>query len=124
MGNKQVLAVKGRVHFLNRKKKQCTVNVNARDKSCSCSNYVPSPKVRSGWRCNEKLVEYFCSCCLLCVCCPVATVFCCLMLPCRVFHKALRWACYCFRSKNRIFADYSSFSDIDQDVVLGKVKPT
>ncbi|CAJ2677689.1 unnamed protein product [Trifolium pratense] len=43
------------------------------------------------------------------------------MLPCRVFKKVLGWAC-CFGSKNRIFADYSSFSDIDQDVALGKYR--
>jgi hypothetical protein len=112
MGNKQVHEDKlGRVQFLNRKKKkQYCVNAR-RDKN---------------WKCKEKLVEYFCSCCMLCVCCPLATVCCCLMLPCRVFKKVLRWAC-CFGSKNRIFADYSSFSDIDQDVAFDKVikfKPT
>lgn len=120
MGNKQVHEDKGKVHFLNRKKKH--YSVNTREKACSCSSVV-SPKVKPGWRCKEKLVEYFCSCCLLCVCCPLATVCCFLMLPCRVFQKTLRWACYCFGSKNRIFADYSSFSDIDEDVAFGKVKP-
>lgn len=112
MGNKHVLEDKGKVQFFKRKKHY---SVNAKEKPCSC------PKVQSGgWRWKNKLVEYFCSCCLLCVCCPVATVCCCIVLPYRVFQKALRWAS-CYGSRNRIFADYSSFSDIDSDIAFGKL---
>lgn len=120
MGSKVVLEDKRGVKLFNRKKHDC---VNSRPaKSCSSYSTLLSPKKPGCSRCKEKLVEFFCSCCLLCVCCPLAIVCCCIKLPCRMFQKALHfawnWACY--GSKNRIFADYSSFSDIDSDVTFGK----
>lgn len=114
MGSKLGLEDKGNVKIFNGKRHHCMIS--RPDKPCSCS----------GSRCREKLVEFLCSCCLLCVCCPLATVYCCIKLPCRFLHKALRiaWQWTCYGSRNKIFADYSSFSDIDSDVTFGKVKPS
>ncbi|KAF7834615.1 Phospholipid scramblase [Senna tora] len=74
---------------------------------------------QKGPKCKEKVVEFVCSCCLMCVCCPIASV-CCIKLPCKMCQQALqrawKWARY--GSKNRDFADYSSFSDIDSDVAF------
>lgn len=78
---------------------------------------------KQGPKCKEKVIEFLCSCCLLCVCCPVAAV-CCIKLPCKFCQQALRraWQWACNGSKNRSFAEYSSFSDIDSDVAFGKVR--
>lgn len=78
---------------------------------------------QQGPNCKDKVIEFLCSCCLLCVCCPLA-VACCIKLPCKMcqkaLHRAWHWARY--GSKNRNFAVYSSFSDLDSDVAYGKVK--
>ena len=67
--------------------------------------------------CGYKAAEFLCSACLLCVCCPLAVVWCCIKLPCKLGWRAVKragnWACC--RSDKRNFADYSSFSDIDSD---------
>ncbi|KAG6672932.1 hypothetical protein I3842_16G083700 [Carya illinoinensis] len=70
-------------------------------------------------QCCDKTTECLCSACLLCVCCPLAVVWGCVKLPCKIgWHAAKRakhWACC--GSDTRDFASYSSFSDIDSDAL-------
>ena len=67
--------------------------------------------------CCCKATEFLCSACLLCVCCPLAIVWCCINLPCKLGWRAARLASHrvCCGSDKRIVAAYSSFSDIDLD---------
>lgn len=80
-------------------------NMEARHSSSSSC----SLKQRS--KCGHQVMEFTCSACVLCICCPLAIVWCCIKLPCKIGWRASRHMCC--RSK-RIFA-YSSFSDIDFD---------
>lgn len=80
--------------------------------SCSCSG--PGPESSS---CCSKATECLCSACLLCVFCPLAIVWCCVKLPCKLGWRAARRASHrtCCGSEKRISASYSSFSDIESD---------
>ncbi|OAY59228.1 hypothetical protein MANES_01G015000v8 [Manihot esculenta] len=64
-----------------------------------------------------KVVEFTCSACLFCVCCPLCIACCCIKLPCKICWKAAKFACrnyrICCGSKKKVYASYSSFSDID-----------
>ena len=136
MGSKLALEDKGRVTFLNsnsrRQRHDCVDAKHAKPCSCSSSSLVPlqqqqQQQQQQGPKCKEKLIEFLCSCCLLCVCCPLAAVCCCcIKMPCRMCWKALRrvWRWASCGSERRVFAEYSSFSDIDSDLTYGKVKPS
>ena len=67
--------------------------------------------------CRDKVTEFICRACLLCICCPLSIVCCCIKLPCKIgWHAAKHaknWAC-CVPDK-KIYAAYSSFSDIESD---------
>uniref|UniRef100_A0A2N9I0D5 Uncharacterized protein n=1 Tax=Fagus sylvatica TaxID=28930 RepID=A0A2N9I0D5_FAGSY len=80
--------------------------------SCSCSSCSSSTR---GSKCCDKTTECLCSACVLCVCCPVAVLWGCIKLPCKLGWRAAkhakRWACC--GSEMKGFADYSSFSDND-----------
>jgi hypothetical protein len=82
--------------------------------SCSCSSRDS--------RCFDKSAECLCSACLLCVCCPLALVWGCFKIPCklgwRAAKNARRWACC--GSEMRDYAAYSSFSDDDSDLLPSK----
>lgn len=75
--------------------------------SCSCSSRAS--------KCCDKATEYLCSACLLCVCCPLALVWGCFKVPCRLgWHAAKRARRRaCCGSEMKDFAAYSSFSDSD-----------
>ncbi|RDX95328.1 hypothetical protein CR513_22171, partial [Mucuna pruriens] len=128
MGCKQALEDKERVTFFHRRERRQRhehIDHARHAKPCNCSSLVSSQQ--QGHKTKEKLIEFLCSSCLLCVSCPLACVCCVIKLPCRMCHQALRcaWQWACYGSKNRIYAaDYSSFSDIDSDVTSGKVKPS
>lgn len=67
---------------------------------------------------RDKTTECLCSACLLCFCCPLAVLWGCIKLPCKIAchsvkHIPKHWACC--GSKMMDFAGYSSFSDIDSD---------
>ncbi|RYR07743.1 hypothetical protein Ahy_B05g075161 isoform A [Arachis hypogaea] len=119
MGSKLALQEKRkRFTFLNRRRQ----SHDSVDHHASHAN--PKKQEEEGIKPKEKLIEFLCSCCFLCVCCPLAAVCCCcIKIPCRFCHKALqhvwRWASSC-GTKRRVFAEYSSFSDIDSDVASGK----
>ncbi|KAE9600253.1 hypothetical protein Lalb_Chr14g0370961 [Lupinus albus] len=40
---------------------------------------------QQGPKSKEKLIEFLCSSCMLCICCPIAAICCCIKLPCRIF---------------------------------------
>ncbi|MED6217548.1 hypothetical protein PIB30_018758 [Stylosanthes scabra] len=123
MGSKLALQEeRKRSAFVNDRRRQTYDSV---DHHASRAN---SKKQEGGIRSKGKLIEFLCSCCVLCVCCPLAAVCCCcIKIPCRICHRALRrvwrWASSC-GTTTKVFADYSSFSDIDSDVSSGKVKPS
>lgn len=81
------------------------------------SRSVSSVEQNSKSTCGHRVTEFLCSCCLLCICCPLAVVWCCIKLPCKLGWRAARhakhWASC--RSQKKIFAVYSSFSDNDSD---------
>nr|XP_023927456.1 uncharacterized protein LOC112038835 isoform X1 [Quercus suber]XP_023927457.1 uncharacterized protein LOC112038835 isoform X2 [Quercus suber] len=78
--------------------------------SCSCSSFASS-------QCCDKTTECLCSACLLCVCCPLAVVWGCFKLPCKIGWRAAKHAKQwtCCGSGMKGFAEYSSFSDNDSD---------
>ncbi|KAL2321161.1 hypothetical protein Fmac_030130 [Flemingia macrophylla] len=119
MGCKLALEDKeGAIFFHGRRQRHEHVHAS-HAKPCNCSR-------SQGHKTKENLIEFFCSSCLLCVCCPLACVCCFIKIPCRICHQALRcaWQWACYGSKNRVCEDYSSFSDIDSDVASCKVKPS
>lgn len=67
-------------------------------------------------KCCGKIVEFAFGACMLCICCPLSLLWCCVKLPCmvgwRVAKRLTRSACC---GCDKIFATYSSFSDIDSD---------
>ncbi|GKV43280.1 hypothetical protein SLEP1_g50593 [Rubroshorea leprosula] len=71
-------------------------------------------------KCADQVTEFACSACVCCVSCPIAVVWCFIMLPCKIGWRAVRtaadWACSC-GSRKRVLPEYSSFSDIDFDVL-------
>lgn len=124
MGCKLALEDKKRVAFRRRQRHE-HVDATRHAKPCNCSSLASQQQ--KGHRTKEKLIQFLCSSCLLCVCCPLACVCCFIKLPCRICHQAIRcaWQWACFGSKNnRECADYSSFSDINSDVTSGKVMPS
>lgn len=123
MGSKLALEDNGRVTSLRRRQSHDCIDAR-HSKQCSCSSML-SPQ-QQGPKGKEKMTEFLCSCCFLCVCCPLATVSCLIKQPCRICQQAMRraWRWACYGTKNKVYADYSSFSDIDSDVTYGyKVKP-
>ncbi|RZC02211.1 hypothetical protein D0Y65_017383 [Glycine soja] len=121
MGCKLALEDKERVTFRRRQRNE-HVDATRHAKTCNFSSLASQ---QQGHITKEKLIEFLCSSCLLCVCCPLACACCFIKLPCRICHQALRcawkWACYGSKN-NRVRADYSSFSDIDSNATSGKVK--
>lgn len=71
--------------------------------------------------CSDKVTEFSCAC-LLCLCCPLSMVWCCVKTSCKkgrcLAVKAMHRACC--RLDKRIYAEYSSFSDIDTDYQASK----
>ncbi|KAL6281617.1 hypothetical protein ACE6H2_018498 [Prunus campanulata] len=91
--------------------------------SCSVSSYNTSRGRKSKW--CEKATEFLCSACLLCISCPLAVVWCCIKVPCKVGWHAAQHAGHCAcGSGKRVYASYSSFSDIDLDILPGKAHST
>lgn len=94
--------------------------------SCSClsssssSSYSGSSKSKY----CHKATEFICSACLLCICCPLAIAWCVIKLPCKVGWQTVQYVMHrsCGGSGKRVFAAYSSFSDIDSEMEKGKVE--
>lgn len=91
-------------------RKETIKTPNSNSTSCSCSSFGSS-------KCCDKTTECLCSACLLCVCCPLAVVWGCFKLPCKIGWRAAKhakqWTCCASGTKGS--AEYSSFSDIDSD---------
>lgn len=70
---------------------------------------------RQSSKCCNRAGELACNACILCVICPLSIVWCCIKLPCAAALRAAKHVIYrtCFSSEKKIFAAYSSFSDID-----------
>ncbi|KAK7364101.1 hypothetical protein VNO80_12494 [Phaseolus coccineus] len=116
---------KERVTFFHRRRQRHEhVDTTRHAKPCNCSSLASFQQ--QGHKTKEKFIEFICSSCMLCICCPLACVSCFIKQPCRICFQALRcaWQWACYGSKNRVCPDYSSFSDIDSDVTSGKVKPS
>ncbi|GKV23598.1 hypothetical protein SLEP1_g33307 [Rubroshorea leprosula] len=68
--------------------------------------------------CSSQAAEFACSACVCCVSCPISIVWCCVKLPCKIGWRAVKnavdWVRSCGSGK-QVFAEYSSFSDIDSD---------
>ncbi|KAK9106672.1 hypothetical protein Syun_022683 [Stephania yunnanensis] len=77
---------------------------------CNCSSDV------------DKVMKYTASACTLCVCCPLAILWCFVKLPINLGWKLAKRAttlccCCCSASRtNKILAPSSSFSDLDLDL--------
>ncbi|CAA2957021.1 eukaryotic translation initiation factor 5A-2 [Olea europaea subsp. europaea] len=96
---------------------------------CRCMTvaemFVQSDSVLGDFRdksnCSDKVTEFSCAC-LLCLCCPLSMVWCCVKTSCKkgrcLAVKAMHRACC--RLDKRIYAEYSSFSDIDTDYQASK----
>lgn len=104
IGCKLALEDKERVAFRRRQRHE-HVDATRHAKPCNCSSLASQQQ--KGHRTKEKLIQFLCSSCLLCVCCPLACVCCFIKLPCRICHQALRcarkWACYGSKN-NRVCA--------------------
>ncbi|XVF09543.1 hypothetical protein REPUB_Repub07fG0103000 [Reevesia pubescens] len=89
--------------------------------SSSSSSRVSSKEQNS--KCRDNLIEFACSACFFCIFCPLSIVWCCAKLPCKLGWRAARYAIKwaCCRSDKRVFAKYSSFSDIDLDDLPCKI---
>ncbi|XP_062007709.1 uncharacterized protein LOC133724845 [Rosa rugosa] len=69
----------------------------------------------------DKATEFLYSACLLCISCPLTVVWCCIELPCKVgWHAAKPARKSVCGSGKRVCASYSSFSDIDLNILPGK----
>ncbi|XP_050237938.1 uncharacterized protein LOC126687420 [Mercurialis annua] len=97
---------------------------------CCSSSSSPSPRFSTARSkeeepadCYYKAAEFCCSGCLFCVSCPLCVVWCCVKLPCKIGWKAAKkfgdWICC--GSEKKVFASYSSFSDIDSDSLPDKL---
>ncbi|XAR62783.1 hypothetical protein NMG60_11017658 [Bertholletia excelsa] len=99
-------------------------NPSTSHSSCSCL----SSSSKSNWKtkCCHGATEIICSVCLLCICCPLATAWRAMKLPCKVVRCSVRFVKHraCCMSEERVFAVYSSFSDIDSDTQMGKEEKT
>ncbi|PSR84706.1 Phospholipid scramblase [Actinidia chinensis var. chinensis] len=92
--------------------------------SSSCCFCPSSSSSSSKSKCCHKVTEFICSACMLCICCPLATAWCAIKLPCKVGLRIVQCAVHwggC-GSQKLVFAAYSSFSDIDSDTQMGKVE--
>ncbi|XVF53867.1 hypothetical protein PTKIN_Ptkin05aG0133800 [Pterospermum kingtungense] len=68
-------------------------------------------------KCCNNLIEFACGACFLGISCPLSIVWNCVKLPCKIAWRTARYAINwgCCRSDEKVFAEYSSFSDIDLD---------
>ncbi|KAM1026500.1 hypothetical protein ACFX2J_039300 [Malus domestica] len=88
--------------------------------SQSVSSYTSSHGRKAKW--SEKATQFLCNACLLCICCPLTVVWCCIKVLCKVGSHAAQHVrrCACGSAGKRVYASYSSFSDIDLDSLPGK----
>ncbi|KAF5730339.1 hypothetical protein HS088_TW20G00712 [Tripterygium wilfordii] len=85
------------------------------------TSYSSSASIKKDSKCHHKALEYAVSACLFFISCPLCITWCCIKLPCKIgWRVAKRWTCCC-RSQEKIYAAYSSFSDIDSDCLTNKV---
>ncbi|KAL3512222.1 hypothetical protein ACH5RR_024939 [Cinchona calisaya] len=96
--------------------------------SCSFSyttvaNTSSSPPFKDRSTCCYKVGECVCSACLFSFCCPICMVWGCIKIPCKIgwslAQQAKNGASSC-GSQRRIYASYSSFSDMDSDDLVAK----
>ncbi|KAF8025221.1 hypothetical protein BT93_F2152 [Corymbia citriodora subsp. variegata] len=82
--------------------------------SASCSDLTSKEKT-SG--CCYNATEFMCSCCLLCIACPLTILLRTVKAPCRVTLFALKKVRQqtCCGAKKKVYAAYSTFSDTDSD---------
>ncbi|KAM7253618.1 hypothetical protein ACFE04_021772 [Oxalis oulophora] len=81
------------------------------------SNFSAPSKVRNA-KLKHKAIEYGCSVVLLCICCPISILCCCIKLPSKICLRGTvcaKKACCGGSSDKKIYAGYSSFSDIEFD---------
>ncbi|KAJ4962118.1 hypothetical protein NE237_022028 [Protea cynaroides] len=87
--------------------------------SSSSSSYRSvSQSSAADTRCCDRAVESAVSAGVLCVCCPLAVVWCCVKLPCKIGWRSARRAidyANCCGSERKVISASSSFSDIDFD---------
>ncbi|TQD90661.1 hypothetical protein C1H46_023808 [Malus baccata] len=69
-------------------------------------------------------MEFLCSACLLCISCPLTVVWRCIKVPCKVGSHVAQHVrhCDCGSAGKRVHTSYSSFSDIDLDIMPGKAQ--
>nr|XP_011466934.1 PREDICTED: uncharacterized protein LOC105352219 [Fragaria vesca subsp. vesca] len=80
-----------------------------------------SPSRGGKSKCCNKATEFLCSACLLCISCPLTVFWCCIKLPCKVgWHAAKHARKTVCGSGKRVYASYSSFSDVDLNILPGK----
>ncbi|KAL5160143.1 putative trehalose-phosphate phosphatase D [Glycine soja] len=120
MGCKLALEDKKRVAFRRRHRHE-HVDATRHAKPCNCSSLASQQQ--KGHRTKEKLIQFLCSSCLLCVCCPLACVCCFIKLPCRICHQALRcaqkWACYGSKNNRAGFVNSLAFAKSGEFLVAG-----
>lgn len=95
-------------------------------KLSSSSSFSASHQCNKHPKSGKKVAEFVCNTCLFCVCCPLSILWCCLKLPCKIGWRSAKRAGQetCCGSSKKVFAMYSSFSDIDSDTQTGKVSKT
>ncbi|KAJ4826521.1 hypothetical protein Tsubulata_023963 [Turnera subulata] len=108
---------KGKQKWVDRRRHITEEAGPSTSRSCSC------PKGKEDPTCCYKAAEFGCSACLFCVSCPLCIAWCCIKLPCKIGLKAAGRAKHwiCCGSEKKVFAEYSSFSDIDSDIASGRV---
>ncbi|KAL5185098.1 putative trehalose-phosphate phosphatase D [Glycine soja] len=120
MGCKLALEDKKRVAFRRRQRHE-HVDATRHAKPCNCSSLASQQQ--KGHRTKEKLIQFLCSSCLLCVCYPLACVCCFIKLPCRICHQALRcaqkWACYGSKNNRAGFVNSLAFAKSGEFLVAG-----
>lgn len=116
MERKCVSEEKGKVKYLEFDRRPSTSSC------CSGSDLISSEKRNSN--CCHKATEFLCSACLLCILCPLTIVWRCIKLPCKIGWHAAKLAKkqVCCISEKKIYAAYSSFSDMDYDSLPAKVQ--
>ncbi|KAG5065928.1 hypothetical protein JHK86_009659 [Glycine max] len=120
IGCKLALEDKERVAFRRRQRHE-HVDATRHAKPCNCSSLASQQQ--KGHRTKEKLIQFICSSCLLCVCCPLACVCFFIKLPCRICHQALRcarkWACYGSKNNRAGFVNSLAFAKSGEFLVAG-----
>ncbi|KAG9450471.1 hypothetical protein H6P81_010436 [Aristolochia fimbriata] len=104
----------------------CTVLLQRKNVNmCRAENLSPEEKsAKKLWArevrhpvesCCNSVAECAASTCVLCVCCPLAIVWCCIKVPCKIGRCAARRliTCSCRRPGYGVVEDYYSFSDLD-----------